>query len=71
MRCYKTETSTKSIKGVDRNIFKKIKQVEHLELISTYVFEFSSVDEVDKEVDVFNAYVEVVYAEANYLKSQN
>ncbi|AOY74546.1 S8 family serine peptidase [Clostridium formicaceticum] len=54
-----------------KNIFKKIKQVQHLELINAYVFEFSSVEEADKAVDVFNAYVEVVYAEPNYLRSQN
>ncbi|AOY74544.1 S8 family peptidase [Clostridium formicaceticum] len=54
-----------------KNIFKKMKQVEHLELINAYVFEFSTVEEADKAVDVFNAYGEVVYAEPNYLRSQN
>ncbi|SNS67536.1 Subtilase family protein [Anaerovirgula multivorans] len=51
--------------------FDQIEEVDYLKLINAYVYAFSSVDEADKAVDIFNAYTEVIYAEPNYVREVN
>ncbi len=50
------------------NNFDKIQEIDYIELIDAYVYEFSSIDKANDGVDIFNGYSEVMYAEPNYTR---